>query len=199
MCEHHELLQSMDKEIVSAVEKYETALDGSPDEFATLLKTCELEEKQLIAQWLTVLDKRKSLNENGALVGTLVNLLICKELDENEFYQRLYESLNKLCEHAGESKEEISLLVICDLKIPYIGVGFGSISDERYIELTHLVARQFDELIKIFDSKFPKKTQTSSAVLRVLDSIEDEKQRAVLFSLWNNLIATGGQARQLVE
>lgn len=197
MTECNDLLQKMPVEVVSAVEKYGAALEMPPDEFAELLIGCPLEEKQAIAQWLNVLNRHKGVAEKGTLIDSVINILICRHPDKDEFYRLLHESLNEICAQMKERRDEFSLLAICNIKIPYEGDGLVCLTDNRYIELTHLVQEQFDKLIRIYDTNYPQKTQTSSAVLRVLDAIEDEELRAVLFSLWNNLLTSGGQAREL--
>lgn len=197
MIECNDLLQKMPVEVVSAVEKYGAALEMPPDEFAELLIGCTLEEKQAIAQWLNVLNRHKGVAEKGTLIDSVINVLICRHLDKDEFYRLLYECLNEICAQMEERRDEFSLLAICNIKIPYEGDELVCLTDDRYIELTHLVQEQFDKLIRIYDRNYPQKTQTSSAVLRILDAIEDEELRAVLFSLWNNLLTSGGQAREL--
>lgn len=194
-----ELLQEMSEETRKAVETYGAALDTSSEHFVSLLKTCSLEEKRAISQWLDVLNKYKGLGEKGALIDSIINVLICKGIGEDEFYQLLFESLNEICAHMDEERSEFSLLVMCNAKMPYAGSWLVCLTDDKYIDLTHLLRDQFNELIRIYDANYPQKTQTSSSVLRVFDTVEDGEQRAVLLSLWNNLVASGGTARQLAE
>lgn len=197
MTMENSLLNAMDENVIRAVEKYGVALDVPSDEFAELVKSCSLNEKISIIQWIEVVNRCESLREDDFLINAIINSIICKMLPVDKFYQVLQKILKEVCLSMSKNPQNFALLLICNKKMPYAGDYLLSCSDEEYVQLTHSVEEQFNELVRIYDSDYPQKTQTSSAVLRILDSVEDAKQRSVLLSLWDNLLVTGGSTRQL--
>lgn len=125
------------------------------------------------------------VSKNDKLVDQAVNNLIEKRVSEEEFYSRIWSFIfeNVLFE---TDKEKISLLIslVNNGKIPYFQLNESiiEIEEEEYSE----IAEQNIEMMKkaefIMNLDYDAKTDTSSQLLALINSVDDEKTKAVILA-----------------
>ncbi len=127
----------------------------------------------------------------SGLVNETLGKLIKENLDENDFYCRLWEKgiqENTMLEE--ESQKIFALYYIWrDDRIPYFKLEEGmKMSNEDFREISLSRQEQIEKAIFIISNEFSQRTEKASLLNHVLEDCETEKEKAVLMAQILNLV-----------
>lgn len=120
----------------------------------------------------------------GTLVEGILDNLICERPGEDDFYCALWTAIQE-SQYFEQKKEKAYALyeVWTDGRIPYYKIEEGiRMNDEEFREIGIRNIDKISKIIFILNSKFAQKTERSSQIIRVLDSLESEKDKAVILA-----------------
>lgn len=119
------------------------------------------------------------------LVKGLLGKLIKENMDEEEFYDALWERGIKNNSLLEKEDEKIYALycIWMDRRIPYFKLGTGiKMSNEQFREITIKNKAQIKKAVFIINSDFSQKTERCSLLNEILDANESESEKSVILA-----------------
>lgn len=194
-------LISEDGFIKNIVDEFSAALGKDSATLRNLIEGLPMEDRIRIGDWIDESGFEEVLPESSMIVPISKNLML-KNLPENEFYEKLFQFINF---DAVNGLEEISIpavLIMGSLRFPYHQKQLLEMSNEEYSDIVSELSLELSELSRILTLGYPQQTQIASAVLSILDKVEDKDKRIVLLACWNTMVkafASGGNAPAVIE
>lgn len=119
------------------------------------------------------------------LVKSVLGKLIKENMDEEEFYDVLWERgirNNPLLEKEDE-KIYALYCIWTDRRIPYFKLGTGiKMSNEQFREITIKNKEQIKRAVFVINSDFSQKTERCSLLNEILDESESESEKSVILA-----------------
>ncbi|MCM1500262.1 MAG: hypothetical protein NC124_17505 [Clostridium sp.] len=118
------------------------------------------------------------------LTEGILNKLLRKKLDEQVFYQELWNILNSDFLFETQREKAFALNSICrDVRLPYFNLSEGlKMTEESFIENRNAVKTELKKIRLIMVSDYQQYTQQASLLLDVIGEVQDEKKKAVLMA-----------------
>lgn len=140
------------------------------------------DEKEVDA-FFTAQQLQKYEKEYADLIDALLNKLIMRHCEKEEFYNELWESIMKsdvVCDGKNEKIYAIAR-IWSDARIPYFHVKDGiKMSNEEFEDIIKKNKALLQEVTFILNCKYEQKTETSSMLLEVLERCDNNKEKAVV-------------------
>ena len=131
-------------------------------------------------------DVAKSLQKQySAVVSSMLEQLLSKNLLEDEFYQKIWEVITETPSFDDDNARIFALYYIwIDDRIPYFRLENGlTMSNNEFKELSQTILINIHKARFILRTPmFNQKTARASVLLKLLDEFSDKKQRAVLMA-----------------
>lgn len=142
------------------------------------------DEKEVDA-FFTAQQIQKYEKECSELVDALLNKLVKRHCEKEEFYNELWERImesDAVCD--GENEKIYAIARIwSDARIPYFQIKDGiKMSDEEFSDIIKKNKELLQEVTFILNCKYEQRTETSSVLLDVLERCNDSKEKAVVMA-----------------
>lgn len=112
-----------------------------------------------------------------------ISNLIMKNYPEEEFYEKLRSIIFDSPVLASDSERQLAfLLAIMNELLPYEHVDVISMDEDEYSERKERLSKQLSKISHLANRPFSQKTENASALMDVIDPIEDKRDRAVLLA-----------------
>jgi len=124
------------------------------------------------------------------LITGAIDLHFDEEYEPEEFYAKLWETLESLLAPCTESERGVCLqLVVRDSRMPYQKVLRGiHMEEEEYQKIAEAIMPQLQKMAYVLYLPTTQKTESASRILWILEELKNEKEKAVfLSSLMYNL------------
>lgn len=120
----------------------------------------------------------------GTLVEGILDKLISDRMNEDDFYCAVWDEIQNSTYFVQEKEKIYAMYVIwTDGRIPYYKMPEGiQMENEKFGEIIKKNNEQIKKIIFILNSKFAQKTERSSLLIGVLDSLETEEDKAVILA-----------------
>lgn len=137
------------------------------------------EEDESIAQDLRWFEYRK-----GTLIAGILDSLISDGREEDDFYCALWNEIQESRYFEQEKDKGYMLYEIwTDGRIPYYKMPEGiQMKNEEFKEIIEKNLDQIKKIIFVLNSKYSQRTERSSLLIRILDSLETEEDKAVILA-----------------
>lgn len=115
----------------------------------------------------------------------ILDKIIGKRLDQDEFYRELWEKGIEKNEFLSGDEEKIYVLycIWLDGRIPYFKLETGILMEnDRFSEIVKSKEDAIKKLIFIFNSDFSQRTEWGSHLIKILESCETEDEKAVIMA-----------------
>lgn len=118
----------------------------------------------------------------GKMIDGILEAALQKRLPEEEFYQMLWDAISSNLMLEDDKAKVFAIYYLwIDVRIPYFGLETGlRMENEEFKMLTKKGLNDIKKSRFILTTPMEQRTERASLLLRVLDSIEDERERAVL-------------------
>ena len=115
----------------------------------------------------------------------LVSNLIKNRVTAEAFYRELWWKLNDpILLSDTESKVYFLTLLWLDARTPYFEIGEGCVlNNEEYVRIAQIIQKDIDKAQFILNAGLMQKTQCASLLMEIVDSLSEEKEKAVLWSV----------------
>lgn len=114
-------------------------------------------------------------------VAGLIGALALENMGEEEFYRRL--RIGVLGDALDEEQKECAfLLASINTQIPYDQVQVVSMDQEEFTRRSSALMPEVARIITLVNRPFKQKTEKASALLDVIESVDDMRDRSVLMS-----------------
>lgn len=130
-------------------------------------------------------DIEKIMRDCTRFAQGILDKIIGKKLDEDEFYRELWEKGIEKNEFLSGDEEKIYVLycIWLDGRIPYFKLETGILMEnERFSEIAKSKEDVIKKLIFIFNSDFSQRTEWGSHLIKILESCETEEEKAVMMA-----------------
>lgn len=142
------------------------------------------DEKEVDA-FFTAQQLQKYEKEYSGLIDAVLNKLVMRHCEKDEFYKELWESIMKsdvVCDGKNEKIYAIGR-IWSDAKIPYFQVKDGiKMSDEEFSDIINKNKELLQEVTFILNCKYEQRTEISSMLLEVLERCNNSKEKAVVMA-----------------
>lgn len=143
-------------------------------------ETANSELEQLFEQE----DFQKLQRSCVGLANGILEKLISSNCGEGEFYEILWKEIHEGILFTNDEERQF-VLFFCwnDVRLPYFRLNQGVYMENE--EYQGMVAKLSEEIKKckfIMNSRLEQRTQQSSLLLEILQDLEDEREKAVVFS-----------------
>ncbi len=144
-------------------------------------------------------DEYQTFRDVSRTKTRILQNLINANISEDEFYEKIWNKLNDSDLFPNpEDKTALLLTLWLDTRIPYYQLGEScSMENDEYKEIIELLSPKIKKARFIVYSGIEQKTQRTSLLMDVSDTIEDYRQKVVFWSYVISLI-TKFEANQLV-
>lgn len=111
--------------------------------------------------------------------------LLTSECHEEYFYKKLWNSLkDDALFSSREDQVSFLFLLWSDTRIPYTNLGKGlSMTDDEFVEHVNALEDEISQMKRIINSDLPQRTQTTSLIMNIADSIKDNNSRIVFWAI----------------
>lgn len=132
----------------------------------------------------TALDFMQFEYRCGTLVEGILDKLMSDRMDENDFYRAVWDEIQESRYFEQENEKVYAMYEIwSDGRIPYYKMPEGiRMGNEEFAERIKNNLDQIRKIIFVLNSKFAQKTEKSSLLLEILDSLETEEDKAVILA-----------------
>lgn len=128
--------------------------------------------------------KRELHDKYEKLVDGIMNSLIASNLSENEYYQKLWDSIFKTPLFPDAFSKTYGLYsIIADGRTPYYQLGIGlKMSNEEYKTICEKIDSDLEKVDFILSVKFSQKTERASLLVNLLESQTSIKEKSILMA-----------------
>lgn len=142
------------------------------------------EEKEVNA-YFTAQQLQKYEKEYASLIDALINKLVMRRCEKEEFYNELWKSAIEsdiVCD--GKNEKIYAMAKIwSDARIPYFKTKDGiKMSNEEFADIIEKNKALLQEVTFILNCKYEQKTETGSMLLEVLERCKDSNEKAVVMA-----------------
>lgn len=132
----------------------------------------------------TLKDKKETYKGIDNLEKHIVGTLVRSNLPEEDFYRGIWEKINDPILFSTESTQIAFLLSLWnDSRIPYFQLEKGcSMDNEEYRAISKTISPKIKKARFILCTSIEQKTQRASLLMKVADSIVDERERTVFWA-----------------
>lgn len=128
---------------------------------------------------------RPDFNDTIILAATALDTLVARNYPEPMFHAKLCEFIFGSALLERDDERMVALWVCAnDLRMPYRHYNVVRMSDERFSTLAAENLHEVTLVQQIAQRRFRQKTEEASAVLEVIDAIEDTEARTVVLALY---------------
>ncbi|MDO4413650.1 MAG: hypothetical protein Q4C20_01090 [Erysipelotrichaceae bacterium] len=129
--------------------------------------------------------------EAGKITRRILRNLISTNVDEDEFYEKLWNKFNDTDLFPDDDERKAFLLTLWfDVRIPYYQLEEScSMEDDEYEKSLWELSPELKKARFIIYSEFEQKTQRTSLLMALADTIKDYRLRVVFWSRVISLIA----------
>lgn len=167
---------SVPEERAAILEEFVTGFRGTPTDGFMKLPTV-----------ITKTEERRLMERYGSYVDQKIKELIEKNLEENEFYEKLAEFItsdNMLQDGVAGSIAIFDCVI--DKRFPYHRVDVSkalTMSQERYLEIIKTIGdNKLDQIDSALNYDFDQKTERASVVLSLIETRNSYEERVVMMS-----------------
>lgn len=120
----------------------------------------------------------------GTLVEGILDKLMSDRMDEDDFYCAVWNEIQESRYFVQEKEKVYAMYEIwTDGRIPYYKMAEGiQMENEKFGEIIRKNIEQIKKIIFVLNSKFAQKTERSSLLIEILDSLETEEDKAVILA-----------------
>lgn len=128
---------------------------------------------------------QEDLKELSSLKNRVIFNLIHNNVGETEFYQEIYEKLTDSSLISSQEGQSVFLqLLWLDRRIPYFQLDEGvAMDNEKYRDIIDKIQPAITKGFFILNTHLQYKTQRSSLLLDVADSLENKDERIVFWAV----------------
>lgn len=149
-------------------------------------------------------EKHEYMNNYGETIDDILEILIKKDLKENLFYKELWNSINTNIFDSSKLRAFAVYFIWIDMRMPYFKLEDGiHMSGQEYREIRKSIMKDIQRARFIMSVPMNQKTERASRLVHILDSIKDDKTKAVLMTqilllygqtyIINEIIKEGGK------
>ena len=142
------------------------------------------DEKEIDA-YFTAQQLQKYEKTHADLIDALINKLVLRHCEKEEFYDELWESIVKsdvLCDGENEKIYAIGR-IWSDGRIPYFCLNNGiKMSNEEFSSIIERNKEQLQEVTFILNCNYEQKTETCSKLLDVLERCKSNNEKTVVMA-----------------
>lgn len=120
----------------------------------------------------------------GTLVEGMLDHLMSERMEEDDFYRALWDRIQENS-YWKELEQKVLVLynVWLDGRIPYYRLPEGiHMEKEEFGQIIDKNIEQLKRIIFILNSKFSQRTEKSSSLMKILESLETEEDKAVILA-----------------
>lgn len=142
---------------------------------------------------------QNELQKYGELSDSVLNSLVAQNPEEDEFYEKLLETLNSVVFPSETAKIVALYNILNDSQMPYLHLKSGmQMNDDRYRDIQTNIKDQLKSLRHLLGRRFEQRTEKASHVLDLILSLDTPEERVVLLSRIISLVDKGEEyARRL--
>lgn len=143
-------------------------------------------ESQEADEYFRVAEINQLEKKYGKLVEGIIDKLISKHLEEDEFYKELWNKIVKTDSEFEKEEEKIFALykIWEDNRIPYFKLDDGlKMQNEKFKEIISEKNLEIKKAAFILNSEYDQRTEKSSLLLELIKSCENEQEMAVLLAV----------------
>lgn len=132
----------------------------------------------------TALDFMRFEYKCGTLVEGILDKLMSDKMGEDDFYCAVWNEIQE-SRYFVQKKEKVYAMyeIWTDGRIPYYKMAEGiQMENEEFGEIIRKNLEQIKKIIFVLNSKFAQKTERSSLLIGILDSLETEEDKAVILA-----------------
>lgn len=120
----------------------------------------------------------------GKMINGILEATLQKGLSEEEFYRTLWNEISESSVLEDKKAKVFAVFYIwIDVRIPYFKLESGiQMEDEEFFEITLKRLKDIKKIRFIMSTKMEQKTERASLLIKVLDSIENEREKSVLMA-----------------
>lgn len=136
------------------------------------------------SQLVKYLNERPDLNVCATLTKNVIGSLIERNCKEDAFYERLVAFIFESDLLSGSDEESIVAfgVSLLDLRLPYRHYVVTSMDNETFTRVSETYLDEIGEIRRIARRPFLQKTEEASAILELIEGLEDHDARCVLLS-----------------
>lgn len=128
------------------------------------------------------------------LLKSYVHSLVLKNLNEQDFYQKLYSVVFQSDIFPQDEKTQAILLCFLTEKlreIPYFqAVNLLKMDSNEYKEAIQRLNPKIQKIINVLNRNFKSRTEEASQIYEILSSLKNRNDKIVLLSVYTNIIQT---------
>lgn len=198
----------------------ENATGNIYDIYFTLYKECILNQDNpnIILQKLFIEVQNREFNDEGdgifinekdveevidlyfALLKVYVRTLVRENLEETEFYKRIYEVIFESNIFPQDEKTKAILLYLLSEKIPGIpyfqAVNLLEMTGEEYKRAVQRLRPQIEKAMDVMNRGFESRTEEASQIYEIILDIENREDKIVFLSVFINIVERNGNSCQ---
>lgn len=126
------------------------------------------------------------------LLRSYVHSLVLKNLNEEEFYSKIYNTIFQSDIFPQDEKKQAILLCFLAEKLPEIPYfhlnNLLEMSDADYKETTQRLKPLIEKIISLLNRGFKSRTEEASQIYEIMSSLENRTDKIVLLSVYTSII-----------
>ena len=126
------------------------------------------------------------------MLKSYVHSLVLKNLNEQDFYQKLYDVVFQSDIFPQDEKAQAILLCFLTEKlreIPYFqAVNLLEMDSDEYKEAIQRLNPKIQKIINVLNRNFKSRTEEASQIYEILSSLKNRNDKIVLLSVYTNII-----------
>ncbi|NSG82168.1 hypothetical protein HFM85_07170 [Blautia schinkii] len=151
-------------------------------------------------KYIAETDIEETQNHYFSLLSAYIHSLTLDNLNEQDFYSKIYNVVFKSDIFPQDIKSQSILLYFLAEKIPEIpyfqATNLLKMPAEEYKATIQRLNPQIEKIINILNRRFATRTEEASQIYEIISSIEDKKDKIVLLAVYTNIIQRNINNRQ---
>ena len=149
----------------------------------------ESSEEDLVDKIFTEEEIDDYENIYGKNIDGMLEALLKKGFSHEEFYQKLWKGIQENPILQGEKEKAFAFFYVwIDVKMPYFELEPGlAMSNNEYINIKKEIAEEIKRVRFVLNVPTKQRTEQASRLVKMLEQLQDERQKAVLMAQILNL------------
>lgn len=194
------------------IDQIKNSCDNIYDVYFLLYKECIFEEENpsmKLKEIITEMQKQEFVHTKNSLyidvnyieeiqdkyyelLKMCVDTLINENVEENEFYKKLYETVFTTGIFTQEEKAQAVYLYLLSEQIPglpYFQVfNLLKMSDQEYHDTIQRIKPKLERVFDVLNRKFKSRTEEASQIYEIMSEIQSREEKIVFLSVYTNII-----------
>lgn len=129
-------------------------------------------------------EKDSYIDTYGKVVDGILEALLKKGVDKETFYRDLWKGIQENPILEGEKEKAFAFYFIwIDMRVPYFELEPGiEMGNDEYVDILEEISQEIKRARFILYAPVKQKTEQASRLIRMLDALGNERQKAVFFT-----------------